>query len=106
VVRPSPDLPWWMPQCSTVVEAPRPQTIPHLHDLNEWFLANKLSLIVSKTCFTLFQPHLQNSVQNCLNLELNHSRIEHVSCCKYLGMFLDEKMKWKYHIEYVIKKII
>jgi len=35
----------------------------YLHDLNEWFLANKLSLNVSKTCFKLFQPHLQNSVQ-------------------------------------------
>jgi len=26
----------------------------YLHDLNEWFLANKLSPNVSKTCFTLF----------------------------------------------------
>jgi len=32
--------------------------------------------------------------------------MEHVSCCKYLGIFIDENMKWKYHIEYVIKKII
>jgi len=51
----------------------------YLHDLNEWFLANKLSPNVSKTCFALFQPHLQNSVHHCLNLEINHSRIEQVS---------------------------
>jgi len=25
----SPDLPWWMSLCSEVVDAPRPQTIPH-----------------------------------------------------------------------------
>jgi len=43
----------------------------YLHDLNEWFLANKLSLMVSKTCFTLFQPYLQNSVQQFLNLEID-----------------------------------
>jgi len=24
-----PDLPWWMSLCSAVVDAPRPQTIPH-----------------------------------------------------------------------------
>jgi len=27
-MQPSPDLPWWMPLCSAVVDVPRPQNYP------------------------------------------------------------------------------
>lgn len=78
----------------------------YLHDLNEWFLANKLSLNVAKTCYTLFQPHMQSHAEQRLDLVINHSKIEHVGCCKYLGVLIDDQMKWKDHIQYVYKKII
>ena len=78
----------------------------HLKNLNEWFLANKLSLNVSKTCFTLFKPHIQNDLLCNMNLAINNIKIEPIACCKYLGLLIDEKMKWKDHIKFVEKKIL
>ena len=79
----------------------------HVHDLNEWFLANKLSLNVSKTCYTLFDPHVKRGTLNStLKLFIDGAEIQQVNCCKYLGVFIDDHLSWSDHISYVYKKIV
>ena len=78
----------------------------YLADLHEWFLANKLSLNIDKTCYTLFQPHPQTSISHDLGLVINEIKIKHVSSCRYLGVLIDDRMKWEDRIQYVHKKII
>ena len=65
----------------------------YLQDLNEWFLGNRLGLNVSKTCFTPFHPHPQYYKSHNLDLLINNFKIQHVNCCKYLGVYIDKQMK-------------
>jgi len=50
--------------------------------LSQWFVANKLSVNIDKTCFiTLANQKVENT-----NIRINHLRIANVDCCKYLGL--------------------
>jgi hypothetical protein len=70
--------------------------------LCQWFVANKLSLNVSKTCYMVFSTRNQGTIRITVdNMELNK-----VSACKYLGVTLDEELKWKNHIDSVYGKLI
>ena len=64
-----------------------------LSALNNWFICNKLSLNLSKTCYMIFS----NKTSADLNLCLNGKNIERVSHFKYLGVIIDEELKWSVH---------
>jgi len=32
--------------------------------------------------------------------------IQHVECCKYLGILIDSDLKWRQHIDYVYSKLV
>ena len=49
--------------------------------LNNWFICNKLSLNLSKTCYMTF---FANTASHC-NLIVNGQTIEKVNSCKYLN---------------------
>ena len=55
-----------------------------LSALNNWFICNKLSLNLSKTCYMIFS----NKTSADLNLCLNGKNIERVSHFKYLELLL------------------
>ena len=69
--------------------------------LNNWFICNKLSLNFSKTCYRTF---FANTAPHC-NLIVNGQQIEKVNSCKYLGIIIDDELKWNLHIEIMIQKI-
>ena len=78
--------------------------------INEWFKANKLSLNIKKTKFTLFHkkslrksgPRLPLAIPN---LQIGNKNIETVSSIKFLGVMLDEHLSWKDHIKMVENKL-
>ena len=70
--------------------------------LSEWFIANKLSLNVDKTCYSVFGPTYKKDM--ALTLHINGKAIQNVNCCKYLG--IDNDLKWKTHIDYIYNKLI
>ena len=78
--------------------------LPHtvtdeLKKINQWFTANKMVLNAKKTELVLFRS---NNVQSiCLaNEDINPSRSS-----KYLGVIIDDKLKFSYHIEQICKRI-
>ena len=75
--------------------------------INEWFSANKLSLDVGKTKFSLFQKSVKKcSIASHLpTLKINNHDIERVNTIKFLDAFLDDYMSWKKHIKYLENKI-
>ena len=75
-----------------------------LHQLFEWFVANKLSLSIDKTCYSVFGIKLTD-LQN-MELKINGCCIRLVESCKYLGIIIDRDLNWREHIDYVYKKII
>ena len=80
------------------------------HKINEeiakiyaWVNANKLSLNIDKTNFMLFTP--RNSSRCIDDIVINGIRIAEVTETKFLGVIIDNKLKWSTHILYIRKKI-
>ena len=66
-----------------------------------WVNANKLSLNIDKTNFMLFMP---KSFSQCTD-HIYQTRIQEVKETKFLGVIIDNKLKWSAHIMYISKKI-
>ena len=76
-----------------------------LTKLSDWFCANKLSLNVVKTNYMLFgyKPIPKTLAQ--FKLFIDGNNLERVSSTKFLGVFVDEKLKWDVHVNYVASKM-
>ena len=68
-----------------------------LENVTDWLTANKLSLNISKSNFLNFTLHKQTSN----NITLNNTTL----VTKYLGVLIDDKLKWKEHIHHVNLKL-
>ena len=75
------------------------------HELNrfyEWCCSNRLSINVSKTKFMIFS---NRKVSNVRSIELHNEPLEHVSSVRFLGVELDENLKFNLHINNISQKI-
>ena len=78
-----------------------------LENVSPWFKSNRLSVNVDKTKSSLFHPlskrqFLPQTLPNLL-IEDIHIKREHVT--KFLGVFIDESLPWKQHIEIMSSKV-
>jgi len=71
--------------------------------INNWLTANELHLNNEKTCFTVFTP--TKSTSPSVNVKLNGYKLQQVTTCRYLGIVVDNKLKWTSHIETVFQKL-
>ena len=74
-----------------------------LAKVSNWLAANKLSLNVKKSNFLHF--HHGNNKKPNINLKLNGVSVDEKQVTKYLGIFIDDKLNWKSHIEHVRAKM-
>ena len=75
-----------------------------LDDLTNWFKANRLALNVNKSNCMLFQPNgNQNTLGNTLNIGVDP--IEHKLNCKFLGIFIDNQLRWNNHLSHISAKL-
>jgi len=72
--------------------------------LYDWLCANRLSLNVGKTEFTIFRPPSVPLVKR-ITLTLAGSKIFESLKVKYLGIILDSRLTWKLHIDELCKKL-
>ena len=73
------------------------------HDLkllDEWFKANQLSLDLSKTVLMNFWQNGKD-----IKLDLENTPIPTVTTTKFLGVYLDNQLNWKYHTTTLLNKI-
>ena len=74
--------------------------------LHQWFLANKLTLNLSKTKYILFsRTKSQKNKLKKFKVNINNYCIKQISEMKYLGVILDSKLNWHEHIQYVSTKL-
>ena len=66
------------------------------------FAVNKLSLNLSKTSYMLFRKRPPDVD---FNVFIEHERINRVHVTKFLGIYIDDKLNWKYRINNVRSKI-
>ena len=76
----------------------------------KWLLSNKLSLNVAKTAYMLTGK--RNALQDKSNGELlwtnfkiSEELIDQETCVKYLGIQIDNQLKWKEHVASVSLKV-
>ena len=70
--------------------------------LTEWLNANKLSINVSKSHYMVFQRSRRKI--NKGNILLDTTILSQVTFTKFLGVILDDKLKWTPHISYIEKR--
>ena len=93
-----------------------------LKKINSWFRSNKLSLNTEKTKFMIFNKKEDSIVWEDINVYLDSnnasennpeliSKLSFINsqsqtpAIKFLGVFIDSNLNFKYHIEYVRKKV-
>ena len=78
-----------------------------LANVSTWFKSNKLSLNVDKTKWLLFHPLSKRQLlpQTLPNLLIENIHIKREHITKFLGVFIDENLSWKQHINIVSCKI-
>ena len=67
-----------------------------LKSLNEWLLANKISLNVAKTELIFFHK-VRSPLPPNLKIKMNGKRLTHSNYVKYLGIYLHETLTGTFH---------
>ena len=74
-----------------------------LKKVSNWLASNKLSLNVSKSNFMHFTPSKRENM--VVTPILDNTPVEEKETTKYLGVFIDNELNWKQHIQYVKTKL-
>jgi hypothetical protein len=74
-----------------------------LIDISLWLKVNKLTLNIDKTHYMLF--HSKKKVNENLYIKIDNKLIDRVAHTKFLGVFIDDKLNWKQHINYISGKV-
>ena len=70
--------------------------------LTDWFSCNRLTLNLTKTCYSIFHGPKKHIPRMYNKMTLNGNVIHRENKVKYLGLMIDEKLSWKDHIDYLI----
>ena len=72
-----------------------------LNNINDWFLANKLTLNIDKSHYL----HFGTKSSNLINIELNGISLFEPKSLKFLGVLINNKLDWTCHINNLVNKL-
>ena len=72
--------------------------------LTDWFEPTNYLLIISKTNYILF-TYQNRQVVTKIDLQLSDISIERTKYTTFIGIYIDEKLKWDEHINVMKTKI-
>ena len=90
--------------CSTTRDALESEANNYLSLISKWMIANRLTININKTCYTLLSRQNKNQQQN-LFINIDSNIIKQNDYTKYLGIIIDKRLNWEEHINSVIDKI-
>ena len=76
-----------------------------LQNIDQWMIANKLSLNASKTKCMLFRSTKSKTPPSDQSISLRKLDIEQVSSFKFLGVHIDEHLTWSVQAKHVLNKL-
>ena len=74
-----------------------------LKKIARWLSANTLTLNIKKTHFIIFKSK-KRKLNQTVSIKINEQPIELVKYTKFLGVYIDEELSWKHHIDHVVSK--
>ena len=76
-----------------------------IKNVNEWFIANKLTLNIDKTSFIIFRSkrNMINNLPDTIGYEI--IKIQRETQIKYLGLTLEEHLSWDQHTNAICNKL-
>ena len=74
-----------------------------LKQLSDWFMANKLTLNLGKSCCIIFGAGKRTL--ETFELKIENVEIPIFDDCKYLGVWIDKSLNWKKHVSTLQLKI-
>ena len=72
-----------------------------LNLVNDWLKVNKLSVNYTKSNYLLFT---NTKHKHKFNININGNTLEQIKEINYLGVWIDDQLNWKKHLETVQKK--
>ena len=75
-----------------------------LLNIDIWLRCNKLSFNIKKTNYVTFSPS-QRKLNHSFSLYFGGQPLTQSNVTRFIGVYLDEHLTWKYHINFVCKQI-
>jgi len=75
-----------------------------LNELCRWIIANKLSLNITKACYIVFKARCDD--HDTVELHCGQRTLQKVDNCHYLGVIIDNGLKWTLHIQQLYCNLI
>ena len=75
-----------------------------LNNVPAWLKANKLSINVNNTKLMIFRPR-QKTLPITRQIVLENNVLEQVDNTKFLGVYIDQHLEWKTHVNFIPAKI-
>ena len=72
--------------------------------LNDWLISNKISINATKTKYIIFSYRVKKEL-NLGELTIGNTKISETDNIKFLGIFLDSRLKFNIHVNYLSSKI-
>lgn len=69
-----------------------------------WLSCNKLSLNVEKTHYMVFKAK-RKKLDETFEITINDQQIDKVNYTKFLGLYIDDELYWRKHIDQISTKI-
>lgn len=73
--------------------------------VDTWFKCNKFALYINKTNFIVFHSNRNRNNVEHIRIEINDRAVERVESIKFLGIYIDEFLNFKKHIDELTKKL-
>lgn len=77
-----------------------------LDSLSEWFQANRLKLNKAKTKFMVFDLSINTLISYSDRIATSNFAIECIEKFKLLGVYFDDKVSLKHHIQHLCAKLV
>ena len=75
-----------------------------INKVHRWLCANKLTLNITKSKYMIV-TNKKKPTEGEFRVKINGVDIEKCSSYKYLGVYIDENLNWKAHVDYICGKI-
>ena len=86
---------------SSSLSRPKTQVNNEINKVDKWLQSIKLSLNYKKSSYLVINKFPQHPIDIDLEISINNIKIIHSEFVKYLGLWLDDDLKFHTHIQHL-----